>query len=613
MGGCLKRAKFHLLRPEIRCTELIIFRQKTDDLKTNFQEVERLPFFHSARLKKLLICLLFPTLLVAQQNVSFSDWSTWAEKCSEHYRNPDSLLFYGRRLIKHPKAEAQIEGLFALGYRLEQQIKIDSAIYCYNKAEQLRKSHGLSDADLIYRLGMRRSQAHGRNNQIDSSLAIVNELLESGLFEEPSKLWARLMKSRGVAQRILGNYTQSIEALTTSLVVLKERESPEAINSMVNIALCYLKLGQDSIGKFWFHQCRARAWSFQDLPTKCRSMNNLGNFFLDHDDADSAGYYFRWLLRQKKGMNREGLIILFQNMAKLLSKSNEGAGAVLYLDSALALVDTSAQAIRVVELLQVQSRYKSDLGDHEQAIHLINRALAKNKLSKAVDRQITLLKIKSDILERSGKLDASIAVMKRKEKLSDSLFQVRSAAEIQEVVEGFKQAERSAQSTDKLESQRKEMGIILFVLFVLLSVLWYVRRARRKGVQSAEKNVDDQILETRHQVHTTGREELKFLRFNGGIVLPMDSFLFAVKESHHTVIYSVESGKKRTRMSMKSIMELAPEHLVQVHRSYLIRWTSVRSATFNSLTLENGHIVPFGRAYRQRLKDLDHPMWALIS
>ena len=58
------------------------------------------------------------------------------------------------------------------------------------------------------------------------------------------------MKSRGVAQRILGNYTQSIEALTTSLVVLKERESPEAINSMVNIALCYLKLGQDSIENF---------------------------------------------------------------------------------------------------------------------------------------------------------------------------------------------------------------------------------------------------------------------------------------------------------------------------------------------------------------------------
>ena len=95
-------------------------------------------------------------------------------------------------------------------------------------------------------------------------------------------------------------------------------------------------------------------------------------------------------------MNREGFVILFQNMAKLLSKSNEGAEQSV---SRLCFgsVDTSAQGSGR-ELMQVQSRYKSDLGDHEQAIRLINRALAKNKLSKVVDRQITLLKIKSDIL-----------------------------------------------------------------------------------------------------------------------------------------------------------------------------------------------------------------------
>lgn len=79
------------------------------------------------------------------------------------------------------------------------------------------------------------------------------------------------------------------------------------------------------------------------------------------------------------------------------------------------------------------------------------------------------------------------------------------------------------------------------------------------------------------------------------------------------VVQGLDGQKERTRMSIKSIIELAPEDLVQVHRSHVIRWTSVRSATFNTLKLENGQIVPFGRSYRQKLKDLDHPIWTLIS
>lgn len=569
--------------------------------------------FLDARVKKLLICLFVPAMLAAQPNYSDSAWKDWAQKCSRYHRNPDSLLFYGKRLIKDPDAEAQIEGLFAIGYRLEFQMNIDSAIYHYNQAERIRKIHGLSDADLLYRLGLRRSQAHGRNNQIDSSLAIVNELLESGLFEEPSKLWARLLKSRGVAERILGNYTQSIEALTASLAVLKEREDPEAINAIVNIALCYLKLGQDSIGKYWFHQCRATAWSFNDLQTKCRSMNNLGNFFLDHENTDSAGYYFNWLLRHREGTTREGLSILYQNMAKWLSKTNKGAEAVLYLDSALALVDTSAQTIRVVELFQVQSAYKLKSGDHEEALHLIDRALAKNKPSKAIDREIKLLKIKSDILERWGKLDASIAVMRRKEKLADSLFQVRSAAEIQEVVEGYKRDELAARPTDRIGFARREIGILLFALIVLLSTLWFVRKGRRNDARKAESIDEDIIVEPASELRAERRTDVQFLRFNGGIVVPLLSFLFAVKEERYVVVQGLDGQKERTRMSIKSIIELAPEDLVQVHRSHVIRWTSVRSATFNTLKLENGQIVPFGRSYRQKLKDLDHPIWTLIS
>ena len=567
--------------------------------------------FFDSRVKQLLICLFVPALLSAQPNYSDSAWKDWAQKCARYHRNPDSLLFYGKRLVKEPEAEAQIEGLFAIGYRLEYQMNIDSAIYHYNQAERLRKIHGISDADLTYRLALRRSQAYGRNNQIDSSLAIVNELLESGLFKEPSRPWATLMKSRGLAHRILGDYTSSIEALTASLTVLKEREDPEAINAMVNIALCYLKLGQDSIGKYWFHRCRSTAWSFNDLQTKCRSMNNLGNFFLDHENTDSAGYYFNWLLRHKRGTTREGLSILYQNMAKLLSRSNEGAEAVLYLDSALALVDTSAQTIRVVELFQVQSQYKSDLGDHEEALHLIDRALVKNKPSKAIDRDIKLLKIKSDILERWGKLDASIAVMRRKEKLSDSLFQVRSAAEIQEVVEGYKQDELAARPTDGIGFARRV--ILLFALIVLLSTLWFVRRGRRNDALKAESIDEDIIVEPGSELVAERRTEEKFLRFNGGVVLPLNSFLFAVKEERYVVVLGLDGQKERTRMSIKSIIELAPEDLIQVHRSHVIRWTSVRSATFNTLKLENGQIVPFGRTFRQKLKDLDHPIWTLIS
>jgi tetratricopeptide (TPR) repeat protein len=340
-------------------------------------------------------------------------------------------------------------------------------------------------------------------------------------------------------------------------------------------------------------------------------MNNLGNFFLDHENTDSAGYYFNWLLRHREGTTREGLSILYQNMAKLLSRSNKGAEAVLYLDSALALVDTSAQTIRVVELFQVQSQYKSDLGDHEEALHLIDRALVKNKPSKAIDRDIKLLKIKSDILERWGKLDASIAVMRRKEKLSDSLFQVRSAAEIQEVVEGYKQDELAARPTDGIGFARRV--ILLFALIVLLSTLWFVRRGRRNDALKAESIDEDIIVEPGSELVAERRTEEKFLRFNGGVVLPLNSFLFAVKEERYVVVLGLDGQKERTRMSIKSIIELAPEDLVQVHRSHVIRWTSVRSATFNTLKLENGQIVPFGRSYRQKLKDLDHPIWTLIS
>ena len=56
---------------------------------------------------------------------------------------------------------------------------------------------------------------------------------------------------------------------------------------------------------------------------------------------------------------------------------------------------------------------------------------------------------------------------------------------------------------------------------------------------------------------------------------------------------------------------IAPEHWFKF--TALTLYADIRSFGHFQLTYVTGHNVPFGRAYRQRLKDLDHPMWALIS
>lgn len=554
-----------------------------------------------------VVLLMVSLHSAAAQNQANEPTDTFIRKCKTYFNNPDSLRFYGNKLLLQSGTEAQFEGWFALGYRYEFLLQLDSAVFCFNKAKGLIKNDQGLNKSFYFRIATRLSQAQGRRNELDSSLMVMDELLLSGILDSGTVPWARTIKSKGLILRLLSKEQESIEALLLALPILLEAGDREAPNTMTSIALNYLQLGQDSIGKHWLHKCRVAAWKYGDESGKARALNNLGNYHIDRLNADSAQYYFSWLLKNRLPIHRETLSYVYQNLSKVYWQQEQVVISNLYLDSALQLIDTSTASLRSIELIEYLANHKLKQNSISEALFYINRALAKNKNTLDVHRRLTLLMAKSAMLEKDGQLEQSLAILRSYQKSKDSLQYDLDVEKIHGVISQFELSEKI--NHVKREINKKwgvNVAIIVLSLLIPLLVIVFVLKNKRVSLRAMEK----ELLLTKQQMaeQMNDIEAPPILELTGNIKVPVDELLYAEKQERYLLL-TLSGGKtQRVRMSLKALTDGSPSTLIQIHRSYIIHWQQVRQVNYDSIKMKNGQILPFGRSFRLKLLEEKHSL-----
>ena len=555
----------------------------------------------------LVFLLAAPLMSRAAEQPSEEEWKAWAEKCSKYHRNPDSLRLYGARLLASEVPQAKFEGYFALGYRQEFLYHIDTALMYYNKANAIRKKYLPENNALYYRLATRLSQAHSRNNHHDSTLLIIDELLQGDLLDSGTVPWARMLKNKGLTLRLVGREQASLEALLAALPVLlanKDRESP---NTMVSIALNYLQLGQDSIAKHWFHRCRVNAWEINDAAVMARAMNNLGKFHLDHKQPDSALFYFSWLQQNKQGVNNETRSYIYQNLTKTFLLLKEKERAAPFLDSTLQLIDTSASSLRAIEVLELLAQFELQAAQEERALYFVNRALARNSKNLDLHRQLSLLLTKATILEASGQLQESLQLLKQYQHKKDSLQTVRDIEKIHDLM-GRYELEENMQRVEKEINKRWGYNVALILAILLLPAVYFFAQLKNRKVSL--KAMESELLMAKEQMvaQAAESEPVQMLTLTGNLMVPLDKLLYGEKQDRYVLLTMSEGKSKHTRMSLAGIIALAPHALVQIHRSYFIHWEEVRQVNYDTVEMSNGEKLPLGRSFRSKLLQEQHPL-----
>jgi diguanylate cyclase (GGDEF)-like protein len=148
---------------------------------------------------------------------------------------------------------------------------------------------------------------------------------------------ARLYNTQGLAYRVLGEYHQAMNALTTSQHLYERLDHPEVENPTANLASLFHYLGREQQALAYFEHALALGQRYQiDVST---TTAQLGDIYLEREDFATALDYYRSAITQLETRRKFAVLaVVLANAAVANIRQNQLGQAGRYLQRALSLI-----------------------------------------------------------------------------------------------------------------------------------------------------------------------------------------------------------------------------------------------------------------------------------
>jgi signal transduction histidine kinase len=360
-----------------------------------------------------IICILFTG------NFTYANDSTQLheleQKSRAYYRiNIDSSALFARQILLCDSVAYPKQYGFALnwiGICLMNKGMVDSADFYYQKAIQFGQTHDagsvvdkaylnrginyfnqgnyenavkltfealynfeskgdtLGVAHACYNLG----NAFNRLNRLSEALNYYHKAKEVYRNIQPQWSLANVYNAMGSVYTSTLQFDSAIYCLNQSITIKVDGGAEiYCASEYNNLANIYKDQNQGERAKQYYLKSNSAAKSRGNKAVECNSLHNLGLFYFNHSNEDSAIYYTKLAIELLKGYSDyEEQIGLYQLYANILARINRYDSAFYYLNLRNQLADSIKNTSVEKEILNLHKKYELSEKNNQLAVQKV--------------------------------------------------------------------------------------------------------------------------------------------------------------------------------------------------------------------------------------------------
>jgi len=474
-----------------------------------------------------------------------------------------------------------------IGYVHDIKGNIPQALEYYNKAlnvlQLLGSKEGIASA--------MNSMAYLYINQGDSAKALEYYHKSLKIEEEigSKEKMASSLKSIGAIYGNQNDLTLALEYYHRSLDMYEEIDYKEGMaSSLNNIGVIHSGQGDSTKALFFFNKSLAIKEELGDQEGMAYSLSSIGNLYEAMDHPETAlDFYRKSLAIRREVGDRHGISISLNNIGRLTLESGDVATAKTMAAQSLEIANELAHPpiIRnasklLSEVLKAENNYEEALKMHELYI-VMRDSVLKQEIEKAVLQKAARHEIEAR--------EAKIALQNK-----DNVILKGEVANQRILVIGA------------------AIGILSLLLFLWrLSVKNATLKLASRTLKASNKTIGmqkDQAESNLTQLHNKTEtlegqlERLKSHESNlitlksSGLILDVNKIYYIESQNRYVLITYHDNDKTDSiyeRSSLKDFIQLLPGEFVQIHRSYIVNTTQIRSrASKYKLIMKDGEMLP---------------------
>ncbi len=530
----------------------------------------------------------------------------------------DSTLFYAQMLLRQGNDTSRISGVLIKGIAHYRAGRFDSSAACLERVmtETANNAHFLPE---YMNAKSHLALLYLRTQHLSRARTLFEELLRlaerKGLKEEAVKTNVNL----GLVYRHMGQPRKAIGYFQRA-IVLDSTNVFTTANAYMNIGALYAMMEEYGTADGYFRKALRNQVS--GTPFSIAILNNLADNFKKRNLPDSMAYYYRLALSGALPQKLNHQIIRpLRELALYESERGRYQKAEKLFRQAQAHARDAHIPAEILNTYIETARFYLKWKKYEQSLQQGRHALEFARRQKTRLFLRDTYKTMAEAYDGLGDLQQAHLYLQRYTRLKDSTdtvarqrmrLDIRAGFDVEKEQERVRKAERENRKT-----HTKFLLLAVFFTLLLLLSIWLYLRYRKKTREKArlETSVERQqevIRKLQEKIVAYNRVEERDGNYKNYILLKNNQKidfcdLIYIKVDGHYLDYhtTLQEQPFIERQALKQIIPLLPRVLfIQIHRSYIVNISFIKSFSSRYLTLKNGREIKISRTYKPRLKEV---------
>lgn len=519
---------------------------------------------------------------------------------------PDSLAYYGEKLLSYNDSLAKLEGYFAVGYSYYQKGRLNNAGTYYDSA--LLFTNPEKYGSTFSRIKRNRAIVHQRSGDTNAARNIYNELLDLAESKNDLVGQALMFHQIGILETSRGNYNEAADLYNKAIAIYTEVRPGAIANSMLNLGTLYGRMDLIERSNEKLKEVAEVAKSYNQDVIVGRAYNNLSVNYRKINQLDSSNYYLSLAENIYEPLgNTINLIENYQNRTVNYIELKNRDSASFYLQKAVSLNEKSGDKYRSSRLDFTQAQYELAFGSAEKAIAFANTSISKILEMQSVDDLEDRYQLLADAYEQAGQDKLALQIMRKWRALDDSLEYYKNVKTLEELTQAYDAARNDEllETAEGLQKMNTRLLAGIGVIIIISAFLYFQMKKKSKEVELKSSEIE--ALNT--QVNIL-QEKLKptqdFITLKSKAVIPLEELMYIQSDGPYVELFIESKDRPEVdRNSLKSILASLPNNqFIQVHRSYIVNINYIQSIYATNLVLKDGTELNISRTFKSGIESV---------
>ncbi|NHN24843.1 tetratricopeptide repeat protein [Flavobacterium jejuense] len=565
-----------------------------------------------------LLFLCFSTYLCAQESSSIETESNrLVALCKKNGNKPDSLSFYGHKLLKLGKEnnhyKAIVEGYFAQGYAASMTKNQDIFITYLDSAllykEEIIDDH-FSDVARIMR---NKAIAYTKKGDFNEAEKVFKEIIAACLERNDIPSVAYNYNSLGILEKERGDFKKALKYYDKALTIW------DSIGNEKSKATVFLNIGvsQSNLANYnqaitSYHHGLSLAKKHNIQKEEYRFYNNLASVYIAIEENDSANFYLEKIIPYySKAKNNYSLSLAYMNLGQVKLNEQDLENAYLLLTQSLEGLKASQNAKSISQNYRLIAKTLYEQKKYDDALIYLDSA---NTLSKKHHLKVNFDKehdLYAKLFEAQGNFQKANESLKIKDSIQKRQYVSETTNKYNQILVAQKVKNKDNTITTLKEQKTFYQSNLFFsfLIVLILAIIAFFLFKRYKSQKTEVIALQKQLDSFNDNFSKTQEEAIPpsaILKLKSKAVLNTTEILYIKSDGHYAEI-SLEGREKPEieRASLTSLLELLPKQdFVRIHKSYVVNIHKIKIINSTEVMLENGEWIKLSRTYKQLLKDL---------